>query len=178
MSAAWWLDFYYPLLLKHPHWCSVVWSLKRKHGQWAFLNYKNNQNITLTKFTLDKSANSCCPLTVRKIASIASCRACTTWGFFSLNFSKMVGTTYESEQLEYYFAGNKNEWGTDMTHEWTLKICQVKEASHKGLCMIHLNDAMKCQIHRDRSGLVAASEKWLLVGIKVFGGRWKCSGIK
>lgn len=32
-------------------------------------------------------------LTVRKMASIASCSAWTTWGFFSLNFSRMVGTT-------------------------------------------------------------------------------------
>ncbi len=34
-------------------------------------------------------------LTVRKTASMASCKAWTTWGFFSLNFSKMVGTTFK-----------------------------------------------------------------------------------
>ena len=74
-----------------------------------FSTTKNNQNTALTKYHVDESLSSCCQLTVRKIASIASCRACTTWGFFSLNFSKMVGTTYKNEQLEYNLATKRND---------------------------------------------------------------------
>ncbi len=46
-------------------------------------------------------------LTVRKTASMASCKAWTTWGFFSLNFSKMVGTTFKRKHfklLSIYFS--------------------------------------------------------------------------